>query len=368
MPIHDVGYRSWEGTKTSPWFRWMIISKTGIRLAMKSSWVRRIMFAAWLPLMYWSVGFFMIENSLAKDTSVLGTLLEKQLDSVPRFGPIGKAINDTKRFSESNSPRGQLMVEKMLRNGIFKYFPHSEQLADAYKSKDVHRIRKEVWRWLLMVFFRYPQSVAIMFLIGMVAPSLIAQDIRSRAFLMYFSRPIGKLEYIFGKLMVPTVFIASIITLPALAMYVFAVLMSPDLSVLYSTWDIPLRILVASIVVIIPTALLALALSSMTQETRFANFSWFAVWVLGHGTYLAVMFATAIGMKAPNPMAPQVAENSLVEACSHLSLYNCLGKVQEMVFGFATFDDAWKSLVILVMLSAVSMFFLYRRVSQSTQQ
>ena len=367
MPIHDVGYRAWEGSKTSPWFRWMIISKTGIRLAIKSSWVRRILFAAWLPLMYWSVGFFMIEKSLEKDASVFGSVIEKQLKEIPPFGPVNKIVNQTKRVSDSNSAKGQLAVEKMLRNGIFKYFPHSEQLAEAYKSQDVHRIRKEVWRWLLMVFFRYPQSVAIMFLIGMVAPSLIAQDIRSRAFLMYFSRPIGKLEYIFGKLMVPAVFIASIITLPALVMYLFAVFMSPDFSVLYSTWDIPLRILVASVVVIVPTSLLALVLSSMTQETRFANFSWFAVWVLGHGTYLAVMFATAIGMGV-NPMSVEVADNGLVKSCSHLSLYNLLGKVQEMVFGFASFDDAWRSVVILLILSVASMYFLYQRVSQSTQQ
>ena len=367
MPIHDVGYRAWEGSKTSPWFRWTIISKTGIRLALKSAWVRRIMFAAWLPLMYWSVGFFMIEKSLEKDSSVFGTVIEKQLNEVPRYGPFANLANQARTLSAGDSLKGQLAVEKMLRNGIFKYFPHSEQLAEAYKSKDVHRIRKEVWRWLLMVFFRYPQSIAIMFLIGMVAPSLIAQDIRSRAFLMYFSRPIGKLEYIFGKLMVPSVFIVGIITLPALVMYMFAVFMSPDFSVLYSTWDIPIRILIASVVVIVPTALLALALSSMTQETRFANFSWFAVWVLGHGTYLGVLSATAIGMEA-NPMAPKVTENGLVQSCSHLSLYNCLGKVQEMVFGFASFDETWKSAVVLLLLSAVSMFFLYQRVSQSTQQ
>ncbi len=367
MPVHDVGYRTWEGKKTSSWFRWMIISKTGIRLAMKSTWVRRILFAAWLPLMYWSVGFFMIEKSLEKDTSILGHTIGQQLDDVPRYGPVGKIARQVKQISASDSAKGQLKVQAMLRSGVFKYFPHSQQLAEAYKSGDVHRIRKEVWRWLMMVFFRYPQSVAIMFLIGMVAPSLIAQDIRSRAFLMYFSRPIGKLEYIFGKLMVPTVFIASIVTLPALAMYVFAVFMSPDLSVLYSTWDIPLRILVASVVVIAPTALLALALSSLTQETRFANFSWFAVWVLGHGTYLAVMFATAIGMQE-NPLDAKVSENSLVESCSHLSLYNCLGRVQEMVFGFASWDEVWKSAVVLLLLSVVSMFFLYQRVSQSTQQ
>ena len=367
MPVHEVGYRPWKGTKTSPWFRWMIISKTGIRLAMKSSWVRRILFAAWLPLMYWSVGFFMIEKSLEKDTSILGNAIGEQIESIPRYGSVGPTINKLKRISASDSAKGQLAVQSMLRSGVFKYFPHSQQLANAYESGDIHRIRKEVWRWLMMVFFRYPQSVAIMFLVGMVAPSLIAQDIRSRAFLMYFSRPIGKLEYIFGKLMVPAVFIGSIVTLPALAMYVFAVFMSPDFSVLYSTWDIPLRILVASVVVIAPTALLALALSSLTQETRFANFSWFAVWVLGHGTYLAVMFATAIGMQE-NLLAEKVSGNSLVQSCSHLSLFNCLGKVQEMVFGFASWDEAWKSAAVLLLVTSASMFFLYRRVSQSTKQ
>ncbi len=368
MPIHDVGYRSWDGPKTRPWFRWMVITKTGVRLAMKSTWVRRILFAAWLPLMYWSVGFFMMEKSLKKDADMFGETIGQQLDMLPPVEPVSQAVNDVERMmSEGNSIKGQLAAETMLRNGIFKYFPHSEQLADAYKSQDVHRIRKEVWRWLMMAFFRYPQSVAIMFLIGMIAPSLIAQDIRSRAFLMYFSRPIGKLEYIFGKLMVLTVFIGCIVTLPALAMYVFAVFMSPDFTVLYSTWDIPIRILVASVVVITPTALLALALSSLTQESRFANFSWFAVWALGHGTYLAVMFATAIGMKT-NALAPEITNNSIVESCSHLSLYNCLGKVQEMVFGFSSWDEAWKSAVVLTILSLVSMYFLYQRVSQSTQQ
>jgi HAMP domain-containing protein len=317
MPIHDVGYRVWNGKKTSPWFRWWIISRTGVRLAMKSSWVRRILFAAWLPLMYWSVAFFMIEKSLEQDSSKLAEVVNQQLAGVPNIGPVAKAKKEINKLS-GRTKAGPLAVEGLLRNGYFKYFPQSGKLADAYASKDIHRIRKEVWRWLLMVFFRYPQSVAIMFLIGMVAPSLIARDIRSRAFLMYFSRPIGKLEYIFGKLMVPTVFIAAVTTLPALGMYVFAVFMSPDLSVLYSTWDIPFRIFLASLTLVVPTATLALALSSLTQESRFANFSWFAVWVLGHGSYLAVMFSTAIRLGV-NPMDPAVAKSELVQTCSRLS-------------------------------------------------
>jgi len=119
MPVHEVGYRPWKGTKTSPWFRWMIISKTGIRLAMKSSWVRRILFAAWLPLMYWSVGFFMIEKSLEKDTSILGNAIGEQIESIPRYGSVGPTINKLKRISASDSAKGQLAVQSLAHDGIF---------------------------------------------------------------------------------------------------------------------------------------------------------------------------------------------------------------------------------------------------------
>jgi hypothetical protein len=364
MPIHDVGYRAWDGDKTNPWFRWWIISKTGVRLAMKSSWVRRILFAAWLPLMYWSVGFFMIEKSLEQDMSKL-SVIDKKIAEVPNIGPAASVKKEIRKVT-GRTQTGGLAVEGLLRNGFFKYFPQSDKLADAYASNDIHRIRKEVWRWLLMVFFRYPQSGAIMFLIGFVAPSLIAQDIRSRAFLMYFSRPIGRLEYIFGKLMVPTVFISAVTMLPALGMYVFAVFMSPDFSVLYSTWDIPLRILLATLALVIPTATLALALSSLTQESRFANFSWFAVWVLGHGSYLAVLLSTAIRLDT-NPMDPAVGNSEVVQICSRLSLYNCLGEVQSAIFGFVNYSEVWPAGFVLLLVTGVSSFLLYRRVSASTQ-
>ena len=29
MPLHDVGYRSWEGKRTSLFGRWSVVAKTG---------------------------------------------------------------------------------------------------------------------------------------------------------------------------------------------------------------------------------------------------------------------------------------------------------------------------------------------------
>jgi hypothetical protein len=330
MPIHDVGYRGWDGERTSTFSRWSIISATGIKLAAKSRWVRRILFVAWLPVMYWGIGFFFVEKAISSDSEAVSIGLQAVLSDA------------------------------------FAMFPHIEDLKSSFDSGDETRIRKDVWRWLLMVFFRYPQAILILFLIGTVGPALISRDLRSRAFLLYFSRPIGKLEYIFGKLCIPSAFIIGVTTLPALALYMFAILMSPNFSVFWSTWDIPLRIILATFALVIPVSSVVLMLSSLTQESRFANFSWFAVWALGHGAWLTIVVATSIQMERP-PVAPEVLNSSMVKNWSSLSLYNSMGSVQAWIFGFESFSAIWRAALALFAITATSLVILYRRVSAPIQ-
>lgn len=445
MPIHDVGYRNWIGEKTSQFSRWLVISQTGVRLAAKSAWVRRLLLAAWLPVMWWGIGFFFFENSMKEDQSI-ASVAEEVLEDAdlippevyeainenapPPVKPLipsekeveeklkqgvsealkkaeelkekaeelkqkkrerdssekansreqkrgrgkeasGKERRDRERRGKDGRRRGRIDVHEGVdsRNPIamaideqFSWFPHADTLIEAIDSEDKDQIRKVAWRWMLMVFFRYPQSLLILFLIGIVAPSLISRDLRSRAFLMYFSRPIGKLEYLIGKLCIPAVFIASVTTLPALALYLFAIMLSPSLSVFWSTWDIPLRIIGATFALVIPTSALALMLSSLTQESRFANFSWFAVWALGHGAWMAITLATAIGMGKP-PFHTDVTQSAQVQNWSVLSLYNCLGDVQSYIFGFETFGGIWRGAAAIFFVTIFSLVVLYRRIS-----
>ncbi|MEM7781874.1 MAG: ABC transporter permease subunit [Planctomycetota bacterium] len=350
MPVHDVGYRSWKGLKTPQLSRWGIIASTGIRLAAKSRWVRRILFVAWLPVMYWGAGFFFIEQALEADTNVIREALPEEIQKLPLNADMNAIKNTNRR-----------LLRRQLRNR-FAMFPHADDLADALESEDTGVIRNSIWRWLLMVFFRYPQAILILFLVGTVAPGLISRDMRSRAFLLYFSRPIGKLEYIIGKLAIPGSFIIAVTTLPALALYLFAIMMSPSISVLFNTWEIPLRILAATVVLVLPTASIALMLSSLTQESRFANFAWFAIWALGHGAWMAVVVSTAIRVNEP-PFHPSVMNDPLVVNWSVLSIYNCLGDVQEWIFGFEKLEDVWQGTLVLSLVTTASLFILYRRVS-----
>jgi hypothetical protein len=120
-----------------------------------------------------------------------------------------------------------------------------------------------------------------MLVIGMIAPPLIARDVRTRAFLMYFSKPIGRIEYVLGKMIIVSTYLMSITTAPALGCYLFGVALSSDLNVLADTWDLPFRILLASLIFVVPAVSVALMFSSLTSESRFATFAWFAFWGLG---------------------------------------------------------------------------------------
>ena len=149
MPIHDVGYRGWDGNRTSQMTRWSIISSTGIRLGAKSRWVRRILFVAWLPVMYWGIGFFFVEKALVTDPTTLTSITE--------------SIGDVPTIENTNASR--IAIQRSLETTL-TMFPYSDELSKSFASNDTERIRNDVWRWLLMVFFRYPQAIIILFLVG----------------------------------------------------------------------------------------------------------------------------------------------------------------------------------------------------------
>lgn len=321
--IHQLGYRNWSGLKTSGWFRWEVIAEVGIRRSWQNKWLKRMLVLAWMPAFWFGVGFFLWEQAaLYPEWRHMLTPILRNLPDTPQFEPISRLMDD-----------------------------------DDFQSN-----RHLIWAWLLNSFIRYPQPVLMVLLVGMIAPPLISQDIRSRAFLLYFSRPVTRVEYLLGKLATLWGYLAMISVLPALSLYVFGVLFSPSISVVVATWDLPLRIMAASLLLIIPTSSLALCLSSLTQESRNAGFAWFAIWVLGWFTYGAVSSAEAFNAERHYQRHGTLA-NVHDSPWTHLSLYHTLGKVQSWVFGFSNWDDVWISISILAVVTVISLTVLFRRIS-----
>lgn len=257
MPIHNLGYREWDGERESGSSRWTVVAGIGIRRAWQSMWLRRIAFVVWAPPLVFAAVIFGFEQFLSTDSGIH-----------PReFGRMLKFILPPEAVP------GVMLVMNNIDSST------AEELLST--------VRPVFWKAVLLQLQR-SQCIGMVLVIGLVAPPLISQDVRSRAFLLYFSRPLTRLQYIMGKFATVAAFLLVTTTLPQLLLYLFAVLLSPDISVVAYTWDLPLRSVLASLTMIIPTSLLALTLSSLTVETRFATFGWFAIWIFGLAAYMVM--------------------------------------------------------------------------------
>ena len=319
MPVHSEGYRSWDGRRAPGALRWAVIASTGIRRTWKSKWLRRMLFLAVLPTLFMAIPFFLFEQAI-------------------------------------RNPMAWRAVV-----GMTQAFPQTEALAaitsidlSTATPDEIQHTRHQVWAYLLLALFRYPQAILMVLTIGIAAPPLISNDVRSRAFLIYFSRPITRLEYLLGKMGTMIFFLAMITTLPAMLLYTVGVLLSPSFDVITSTWDLPLRILLASATLVLPTTAAALMFSSMTSESRYAAFSWFAMWIFGYVTFGIVMaFASADSGQLVDP-----GWRLLV------SPYHVLGIVQEWVFGLSTDKSvSTPAALILTVVTFMSLAIMFHRVS-----
>jgi ABC-type transport system involved in multi-copper enzyme maturation permease subunit len=173
---------------------------------------------------------------------------------------------------------------------------------------------------------------------GLVAPRLISFDLRSRAYLLYFSRPLSVAEYLIGKGLVLVALLGCTSTIPALFVYLAGLGFSPDPWTIAATWDLPLRILVASLTLAIPTASLAILYSSFTSESRYAAFAWFATWGLGWVSYLVLNSVNVINNQSA--VLPRYIDL--------ISPYHTLGLVQSVVFGTLPDPAEGQSAIVLV--------------------
>jgi ABC-2 type transport system permease protein len=298
MPVNDLGYRPWQGDRTTQVARPWVVARSGISLIWRRRWLRTMLMLAWLPIVVPALALFAFEYSSVE----------------PDFQD---AI-----YGLMRGPLGQPELAR--------------QIID-----DPDQARHQVWSSLILVFFRYPQLLAMVVLIGLVAPMLVSYDLRTKAYLMYFSRPLSPLQYVLGKSAVIWFILAMIVTVPALLLYLLGVLLSSDFSVISQTWDIPLRILAASTVLMIPTTALAMGYSSLTSESRYATFAWFATWAMGFVAYQILTFSQAAirGTLPGRPRRGPVNWEELgvdLDKWRLLSPYHTLGKVQAWIFDLDT--------------------------------
>lgn len=321
MGLHNLGYREWTGQQAPTWTRWAVISQMAIQAAWKSRWVRRLLFLACVPIFWYGLALFAWEQSV----------------QYPQWQRMALEL-----------------IQQLNSTGAVEF---------RVQGTEPGEMRHAVWSMLLHSYFRNPQAVLMVLMIGLIAPPLISQDVRSRAFLLYFSRPLDRFDYLLGKSAAVWAYLLLISAAPALLLYLMGTLLSTRLDVLTMSWDLPFRILLASAVLVVPTTSLALMLSSMTQESRYAAFAWFAVWIFGWIAF-SVMQTVEISTMGAQAFHNRNQDMLLWNSnWSMLSLFHVLGRVQSWAFGFVPFKDVMLPAGVLVALTVISQAILYRRVS-----
>jgi hypothetical protein len=317
VPIHNLGYREWKGELESSSTRWKVVAEIGIRRAWQSAWLRRMMFFAWVPSLFMGFMIFLFEQSQDSDSASSEIFRDLSRVFLPRDAPNQSLPMEVARILGSNETPEE-------RRHIF-------------------------WSALLLNLFRRSQPFLLIPIVGVIAPPLISQDFRSRAFLLYFSRPLTKVQYILGKAATIALYLSMITLFPALILFAVGVMLSPSLSVLQVTWDLPFRILFVSAIMIIPSTSLALMLSSLTTESRYASFAWFAIWIFGFLTYVSVV-----------PLSPP-GDSSIVQC---VSLFHVFSDVASWMLDRRPAGSHIETqLILLGVLTAVSIAVVYRRVS-----
>lgn len=241
MPIHEIGYRSWSGPTRSPWLRWWCISRTGIALALRTKLTRRLSLFALVPV-FWVV---------------------------PMFFAIGLATDP----EQEQISQGWLSLVRWLIN--------DETLLRELRD-DPSRLRGPIWNDVFLLLQSWSQLITAMVITVAVAPALISRDLRSKAYLIYFSKPITKLDYLLGKVGVIGGYLAWFTLVPSLLIYVLSIVFAPNADALSQTISVVPSIVSAALITILPITAVSLLLSSSTKDERIATFAWVAVCFGGH--------------------------------------------------------------------------------------
>ena len=128
MPLHDVGYRAWKGTRRPPGSAAFVIATTGIALSWKSRWLRRAVLFAWSPALAFAMSFFAFEQAVEEGRL---SMLEVTAQSGRNLDGVGVL--------------GGLLVNALGRptDGEPAYLPGSVE--------EIEQTRRTVWSRLLLL-------------------------------------------------------------------------------------------------------------------------------------------------------------------------------------------------------------------------
>jgi ABC-2 type transport system permease protein len=231
MPIIDQGYQRWSGELSAQAWRWLAITRRGLKTALQGRWVRLAILAAWLPAL------------LLVFVLCMWGLVERQSELVETFKPFLTGL-----------------LGRPVLAGPREY-------------------RVDIWTLCFHYFLTWELGF-IMLLVLLAGPNLVSQDLRYNALSLYFSRPLRRIDYFAGKLGVIAALIGMVVIGPILVAYTLGLLFSLDITIVRDTLPVLLGSVLYGLVVAVSAGLLMLAMSSLSRNSRYVALLWLGIWLI----------------------------------------------------------------------------------------
>jgi ABC-type transport system involved in multi-copper enzyme maturation permease subunit len=125
-----------------------------------------------------------------------------------------------------------------------------------------------------------------------VGAGLIANDKRANALQIYLSKPLGRAEYVAGKLTILAVFLLGVTLLPALLLLILQVLFTGSFTFLRQNFYLFPAVILFSFLQVLLASMTMLALSSITKSSRYVAILYAAVVFFSDAVYGLVYLIT----------------------------------------------------------------------------
>ncbi len=290
MPIYNIGYRKWAGNLINKHLYFLAITYKGVTLALRQKWIQRVIIWSLIPSVYSAFLFFVV--------------------------------------SKATDPAWTSWVSTFIGR-------YAENILTNLNPK---QIRINLWS---LVFYKYMQGIQIwitLFLITFIGARLIADDLKGKAFLLYFSKPITIFQYLMGKFLILMFFSCLVNLLPNLISYLVSIVFSPSIEVLFHTWIIVAKVIVGYLIVVVPYALLMLFFSSLTTSSRIAGFIGFVFLIFGD------IFYQTLSMSLSSNRSYIISNEGFASPANIASwplIFSIKANIQNVVYYLFNIDDVW---------------------------
>ena len=237
--LHDVHYQHWKGTSVTIWTRRWVIARQGLSECLQNKILRSVIILGWAIALATVGTMFFVSQLLVPDSMVM-------------------------RWIEQLNPQLQSFAR------MLTYWLHDHPEISVRTTQNV-----------LFFFICTILTTAGIFALGLAMPVLITRDLGSSAIVIYSSKAISRMDYLFGKFCTAFGLLAMMWLGPVCAAWFLGNLLAPDWSFFWHARLALFNILVYSIVAMAVLSVLALGMSAVSSREKSTPFFWIMWWIVG---------------------------------------------------------------------------------------